>query len=267
MKSWFVPGFAFATVAASAIATTAPALAASISYSDAYEPSNSTAATLDTIDAFTGGLTDTEVRSGLYGFTDIEDSVLSVQKFNASLGTLKSVKLTFDAGLWQKAYYEHTGNAGAAGRNLSFNFAADLGLKSAEGGTSIFDIPLLGSNNFTVTTYDGGFDFGGTSGGKFATGLNGQYQASKTITDATALQAFIGAGSIDYLFSAFGSFGISGPGNLTSGVSTLAKGAIRVDYEYDSKAVPEPMSLLGLAAVAGGAIAQRRRSRAIADQA
>lgn len=265
MKSWFAPGVAFATVAVSTIAATAPALAASLSYSDAYAPDASTTVTLDAIDAFTGGLTDAEVRSGSYGFTDIEDSVLSVQKFDASLGTLKSVKLTFDAGLWQKAYYEHTGNAGLAGRNLNFNFAANLGLKSAVGGASIFDIPLSGASDFTVPKYDGKLDFGGASGGKFATSLSGQYQATKTITDATALQAFIGSGSIDYLFSAFGSFGISGPGNLTSGVSTLAKGAIRVDYEYDEKSVPEPVSLLGLVAVAGGAIVQRRRSRAIAD--
>lgn len=264
MKSWFAPGVAFATVAVSTIAATAPALAVSLSYTDAYAPDASTTVTLDAIDALTGGLTDAEVRSGSYGFTDIEDSVLSVQKFDASLGTLKSVKLTFDAGLWQKAYYEHTGNVGPAGRNLSFNFAANLGLKSAAGGASIFDIPLSGANDFTVPKYDGSLDFGGPSGGKFATGLNGQYQATTTITDATALQAFIGAGSIDYLFSAFGSFGISGPGNLTSGVSTLAKGAIRVDYEYD-KSVPEPVSLLGLVAVAGGAIVQRRRSRAVVD--
>lgn len=265
MKSWFAPGVAFATVAASTIVATVPAFAASISYSDAYVPDAETTATLDTIDAFTGGLTDAEVRSGSYGFTDIEDSVLSVQKFNASLGTLKSVKLTFDAALWQKAYYEHTGNAGPAGRNLSFNFAANLGLKTAGGGASVFDIPLTGANDFTVPKYDGSLDFGGPSGGKFATGLNGQYQATTTITDVTALQAFIGSGSIDYLFSAFGSFGISGPGNLVSGVSTLAKGAIRVDYEYDEKSVPEPVSLLGLAAVAGGAIVQRRRSRAVVD--
>ncbi|MBD2635780.1 choice-of-anchor E domain-containing protein [Limnothrix sp. FACHB-881] len=257
MKSWFAPSVALATISLSSIA--APALALSISYSDAYVPDASTVTTLNAIDAFTGGLTDAEARNGLYGFTDIEE-VLSIQKFDPSLGTLKSAKLTFDTGLWQKAYYEHLGrlrpgNAAA----IKFDFEANLNLTSS-GGTSVFDIPLTGAHDFTASSFDGTQDFAGTSGRKFATSLNGQYQQTKTITDAAALAGFIGAGSIDYTFSASALFSVFGPGNLSAGVLTLAKGALRVDYEYEkeSTSVPEPTALLGLGLVAGGAMVQRR---------
>lgn len=256
MKSWFAPSVALATISLSSIA--APALALSISYSDAYVPSASTVTTLNAIDGFTGGLTDAEARNGLYGLTDI-NQVLSIQKFDPSLGTLKSAKLTFDTGLWQKAYYEHFGIAAPSGAPVDFDFSANLSLKSS-GGSSIFDIPLTGAHDFTVSSFDGGLDFAGTSGRKFATSLNGQYQQAKTITDAAALAGFIGAGSIDYTFSASALFSVFGPGNLNAGVLTLAKGALRVDYEYEkeSTSVPEPTALLGLGLVAGGAMVQRR---------
>lgn len=253
MKSWFAPSVALATISLSSIA--APALALSISYSDAYVPSANTVTTLNAIDGFTGGLTDAEARNGLYGLTDI-NQVLSIQKFDPSLGTLKSAKLTFDTGLWQKAYYEHFGSAAAP---VAFDFSANLSLKSS-GGSSIFDIPLTGAHDFTVPSFDGGLDFAGTSGQKFSTSLNGQYQQAKTITDAAALAGFIGAGSIDYTFSASALSKLSGPGNWSAGVLTLAKGALRVDYEYEkeSTSVPEPTALLGLGLVAGGAMVQRR---------
>jgi|GEM_PF-3752017 len=67
--------------------------------------------------------------------TDIEDALLSVQKFDVSLGTLKSVKVNFDGQIVGNANVE---NLDAKDQTLTFDLSGNLQLGSEILGT-LFD--------------------------------------------------------------------------------------------------------------------------------
>lgn len=188
--------------------------------------------------------------------TDIEDALLSVQKFDASLGTLKSVKVNFDGQIVGNANVE---NLDAKDQTLTFDLSGNLQLMGSEILGTLFDETANKADSLNATAYDGTFDFGGTSGGSFS-GLTAVASGEKTYTDQSFLNAFIGDGNIDFLFSAFTNSKVTGSANIVSQINTQGGAMVSVVYEYEkTQEVPEPSVMLGLGLVASAGWLSRRK--------
>ncbi|MCG6135073.1 MAG: choice-of-anchor E domain-containing protein [Nostoc sp. LLA-1] len=192
--------------------------------------------------------------------TNIVNAPLSIQKFNSSLGTLQSVIVNFSTDVTGSAGFEHTGQGKI---DVTVNLGALITLAS-NNGLDLFGLtPLTPSvaQSYTVGSFDGTVDFTGTSG-KTITGLVAADSSTKTFTDSNDLAKFIGAGNLDFLFSANATSNVTGSGNMASFITTLAGANISVTYNYDTaQAVPEPAAALGLGLFAGvGLLSQRKKS-------
>jgi len=133
---------------------------------------------------------------------------------------------------------------------VTLTLGSELTLRRPDGSTLVVANPVF-DRSFTFSAFDGGIDFGGTSGG------------STGSVDATGSNSFTSSASSDFaLFSglagdfislglgAIGATSGSGAGNLITQFATAASGSATVTYEYTPFAeVPEPASM---ALVLGG---------------
>jgi len=177
--------------------------------------------------------------------------VLTLSKFDASLGTLTSVKFTYSGEVNTSARVE---SLDAAPANVTIQTSASI----AFGGPINDTVPASGSANQNLSIFDGVIDFAGTSGFTFPDIVG---SSSDVLTLTSGLGAFIGAGTYDIDVTANGSSSATGAGNLISQISTRASANILVEYTFDapSNNVPEPgvLALLGLGML-GVAFARRR---------
>ncbi len=234
MNSKFLGTLAAASTLAVIVATAGTANAASISYTTS---------------------------SGDFDYTDFEKT-LSVQKFDSSLGTLNSVLLNFTGEISGNAGFE---NRSSKASTVIVNLGATLDLTKA--GLSLQPLfPINPSNTYSynVPRYDGRTDYDGISGRSIGD-LTASQSISKLFTDTPSLSIFTGAGNLDFLFSAIATSTVTGSGNITSYINTLAKGNLSVTYDYDAPnptRVPEPSALLGFGLVAGfGLLSQGKKAR------
>lgn len=220
---------------------TAIANAATISYTAAYQPTP--------VDIEFGAPTG-------YGFTDIVNSILSIQKFDSSLGTLNSVLVEFTGSMRGDAEFE---SRDARPQTITVDLSGLLTLVGPDN-NPVFNLNPQEIRQENVSRYDGVTDFGGTSG-RTISGISAEASTSETITDFSALAPFIGSGTVDFSFSARAQSAIRGSGNIISGISTFAKADIKVIYDYTEvpKKVPESSMVLGLGLIAGfGLLSQRK---------
>ncbi len=201
--------------------------------------------------------------------TNVIDALLSVQKFDASLGTLTKVSLAFNGLIQGDAKIESLDSQAA---NVTFNLGGSLTLLD---GTNtlpnpIFDVAVSASDSKAVSAFDGLIDFAGTSGASFD-GLVASTSGTEVYTDSTLLSFFTGSGPLDFLFTALASSQVTGAGNIISQITTKAGAGITVTYHYDpaeTESVPEPSVLLGLGTVLGaGLLTLRKRGNALVDEA
>ncbi len=192
--------------------------------------------------------------------TDIRNQLLSVQQFDASWGTLKSVQVNFDGQLVGNALFE---NMDAKDQTITFDLSGNLQLVGPDFLESpLFNQTVSQADSLNATAFDGTIDFGGTSGGSF-TGLTALASGQKTYTDQSILNAFMGNGTIDFLFSALGNSRVTGSGNLISQINTQGGAMISVVYEYErTREIPEPSVLFGLGLVAGAGWLSRQKKAA-----
>lgn len=234
MNSKFISTLAAATTLAGIVATAGTANAASLTYTTS---------------------------SGDFEFTDIEKT-LSIQKFDSALGTLKSVYLNFTGDISGNAGFENRSNNAST---VTVNLGALINL-TKEGLDLHPPFPVSPSSTYSynVARYDNITDFAGASG-RTIDNLTATESISKVFTDNSALNIFTGVGNLDFLFSAIATSTVTGSGNISSYVETLAKANLSVTYDYDAPnitKVPEPSTLLGFGLVAGfGLLSQRKKSR------
>lgn len=190
--------------------------------------------------------------------TDIRDEILSIRQFDASRGTLTSVKIKFDGQLLGDASFE---NRDAQNQRMTFDLSGNLKLTGpAFLSNPLFNESVSAADSLDATAFDGVIDFGGTSGGSF-TGLTAFASGESIYTDQSILNAFMGNGNLDFLFTALGTSRVSGSGNIVSQINTQASAVVSVVYEYDkAQEIPEPSAMIGLGLVAGAGWLSRKRN-------
>ena len=193
------------------------------------------------------------------GDTNFQET-LSVAQFDNSLGTLNSVKLTFDGWIISSVGFENTNDG-----PYDADFFASLGWYSTISNSVTLNITggsttYLGvTENATSTApnldaYDGLTDYAGVSGLTEEI-INENYQIIVTLTDPSELGGFTGSDFVDFTIDASNSGLSSLMGISSSFLSTQAGVSVLAEYDYT---VPEPMTiaLLGL----GGLFIRRRKS-------
>ncbi|MBD2360679.1 PEP-CTERM sorting domain-containing protein [Anabaena minutissima FACHB-250] len=190
-----------------------------------------------------------------FALTDIIDQSINVQKFDASLGTLKSVILEFDGAIAGGAGFENRGNSAA---QVAVKFASDLTLELDQ---ILLSINPQNISTYQVARYDGTTDNAGASG-RTLDNLSAAQSGSQSYTDSQILQSFIGTGNLNFLFSAIATSEIIGSGNMSSYFDTFAKAGVKVTYDYDPvQSVPESSTTLGFGLIAGiSLLSQRKKS-------
>lgn len=192
--------------------------------------------------------------SDAYSGTTNWSTVLSLPKFDTSLGTLQQVELLLMGDVQTIFRFE---NRSSSVRDVSQT--ATVTLAFGNPGAGVLVVPL--AVNITVAAFDGVRDYGGDSG--YTTTSTGSQQNTRQWTALLDdLSPFTGPGLLDVNVSANG-VSTTLSGNRDSSIATTAAGSARISYLYgaDSSAVPEPGSLaLVLAALTAGTLVRRRRA-------
>ncbi|WP_414583006.1 choice-of-anchor E domain-containing protein [Scytonema sp. PCC 10023] len=239
MRRRFLSVLTAASALAGIVGITEAAHAATVTYTTAYNAP-----------------TDPTVPYAGFGYTDIINAPLSIQKFDSSLGTLDSVTIDFIGDIKGDAGFE---NRSPQASTVTVDLSGDLKLELADG-TSVAEFSPQQDYSYDVAKYDGTTDFGGTSG-KTVVGLTASQSDTKTYTDNTLLQSFTGSDNLNLLFSATAKSTVSGSGNIASYVTTYAKSNVEVTYDYQPRKVPEPSVILGIGVMTGvGLLVQKNRS-------
>lgn len=190
-------------------------------------------------------------------------NTLSFAKFDTSLGNLTSIR--FDL----SGVVQGSGNAesmDATASTVTLSLGSLLGLTRPDNSTLVVTNPVF-SQTFNFSAFDGGIDFGGTSGGTTgsvsATGSN--FFVSSSASDF-ALFSALGGGTINLGLNAVGASSGTGSGNLIQQFTTAASGVAKVTYTYTATTpttdVPEPASLALVCGGLGLLAARRRKHKA-----
>lgn len=221
MKATILSAITTASTFTGILFTTAIANAATLDYSAAYEPTR----------------------------TNITNAILSLQKFDSSLGELNSITVEFTGNLIGNGGFE---NEDATEQTITVDLSGLLRL-TGPNNNPLINLTPQGSKKYDVSEYDEVWDFGGTSGRKID-GLQATQSDSETLTDQSSFTPFIGTGTVDFSFSALASSTLKGSGNISSRISTFAGANVKVIYDYTvdtPRKIPESSMVLGLGLIAG----------------
>lgn len=177
---------------------------------------------------------------------------LSLPGFNAAMGTLTLVKLTFSGTAFESISLENLDNVT---RGFSASHTVQLQL-SRVGGPTLLTLSDTLAQSGSLGAFDGHMDFAGGSG----TALSRTTPLSSLIFDSNLAQ-YLSTGMLSFRVTATGTDSLTSAGNLLSETIGQTDASLLVQYTYTP--IPEPSVVacwLGLGAI--GACLTRRGSRA-----
>jgi hypothetical protein len=196
----------------------------------------------------------TKTASTSFAPINILNQSIGIEQFNSSLGTLQSVTIDFTGDIQGDAGFENRSQNPA---QIKVSLGSNLSL--SVNNQSLLTLTPQNISTYQTTAYDGINDFGGTSG-QTISGLMTSQSGNFASTDSQFLQSFIGAGNVNFMFSALANSVVGGSGKMSSFVDTWAKANVRVTYEYDStQSIPEASAVLGLGLIAGIVLSQHKK--------
>lgn len=230
--------------------------------------------------------------SNIYGVSD-ELKQMSIQGFDPSLGNLTSVVVNYSAELRFREAFEHTGtvsnNTDQSISVITWSHVASYGLvnplvtniaqlendsdyQNSLNEPSVWNqtSSFIHSSNELATgslfplspgethSYDGTFDFSGTSGYDFSKRQVSSISQTSTLTSIDYLNFFTNSSSVNLYAGGSAASVVDGPGNLLSLILTESDHEITVTYNY--QAVPETSSVSLIAIGALGSLLRRKRN-------
>lgn len=208
----------------------------------------------------------TEVFSQTFGPTGLVAApfpvfpLISLHKFDPTLGTLQGVTLTLDLTAANDILFE---NFGASPHNVTLNAVSTVNFSGT--GIPSFSSIVNFSPIRNVTAFDGSFDYAGTSG--FHIIESASAGPVQFIVGPSSFANFIGLGNYSGTLSGSLLPTVQGISNndFSSGFGSNASGKVTVTYLF--AAVPEPSTwgtiILGFAMI-GLSLKRRRNLRAVA---
>lgn len=178
---------------------------------------------------------------------------LQLPRFDARLGSLTQVKLSYAGEVWQTLYAE---NKSPTASTYDLTATATLALSRLSGPKLFAPVPITLHRAGALGAFDGNLDFAGTSGDRFCQ----DFAFTRVFMDPN-LDCYVGSGSIGFIASAVGCSTLISGGNFVKGGSTSAAASLSVEYSYAT--IPEPSAfavMLGVAAVGVVALRRRRQS-------
>lgn len=200
----------------------------------------------------------------LTGTPNSDTRSIQLPGFDANLGTLTHVTLTFDGFVQQRARGEFYNNAGTGTSPFSYNLTTTVSLDRT-GGPDLLDftpVTLAGAGT-RQSLFDGTIDFAGASG--FDTTLITTALLDSYFAPQNLLASYISVSPVSFLVTATGNSSISGPGNVILGTTNLVGGFLGVEYTYT--AIPEPSTyaaILGAATLGYAALRRRKQKQVVA---
>jgi hypothetical protein len=178
---------------------------------------------------------------------------LVIPKFDPALGTLISVSWSVSGNIEGSAAFE---SLDASATTIQTALSATIRLQRPDA-TDLQVIIPVAMNSDSASAFDGGIDFGGTSGKTYAglTASDSGSSSSMSPADLALFTAGFLGETISLPVSATGSSTGSGAGNLLLLFNTFAGASAEVCYTYEPIPAPSALALLGL----GGLVAGRRR--------
>jgi hypothetical protein len=182
---------------------------------------------------------------------------LSIAQFDASLGTLTGVTLTFTGHNTGTLAAENLATAGTLNLTGSASYSLNSAVWNLTGSATAAHV-------FNAAGFDGSVDYGGASGATF-TNATGEYVNSITLT--SGLEAFIGSGQLAFGVNVVGGSSYTGTGAAVVTFAQSADAELNVTYHYTTPSavttVPEPgthaLFWVGLVVVGWVNRLQRRR--------
>lgn len=181
---------------------------------------------------------------------------LSFPKFDSTLGTLNSITVTLYGGVTGTARGE---SEDGSPTTITLTLGASLTLTRPDTTTIVVSLPSL-NQTFNATAFDNVVDYGGTSGVTY-TGLSANATNTVSLSGASDISLFTGAGSISLPIIGTGNSSGSGPGNLDTKFTTQGSATGVVTYNYSTATVPEPKVYGAIGAVACLGLLGYRRFR------
>lgn len=180
--------------------------------------------------------------------------VLNFTQFDASFGTLTSIKVTLGGNVIGTAKGESEDNGPTT---IVLNLGAKITLTRPDNTKLVIDAPTV-QESFNATAFDGVADYAGTSGVTY-TGIQNSLSNTATLTSAADLALFTGTGTVAAPVTGVGNSSGSGAGNLDTQFRTQASATGSIEYTF-APGVPEPASwALMIAGFCMVGIAARRR--------
>ena len=218
------------------------------------------AATITNAAAVTATVTATgEITMSTTNWTD----TISVADFDTSLGTLTSVSFTLTGSLEGDAKLE---SLDAAPATVKVTLEGQIKLFDLDNNLLNVSVPTT-NETFNASVFDGGIDFGGTSGIDFGTltasDTDGPTTLSSLTTSLTLADFTDGVANV-FNISAQAQSNASGAGNVITQFGTRAGAMVSIVYTYVPTPVvgvssPSHIALLGLGLVGLAGVRRLRK--------
>lgn len=203
------------------------------------------------------------------------DHNLTVNKFNASLGTLDKIVFTLSAqaiGTYKIENLSLTTPV-TIRKNSTFGVGVDVTIPGSLSASTLSVAPILTvAANTPLTVFDGTKDYAGTSGRTYTLDASDLMEMTLLSTAMTLVDKslFIGSGIVSFIGTADSLIGFNYNGGTPEAVGTAqASEFLTVDYYYTpspnppTSAAPEPGTIMllstGLLGLGGSAFFRRRR--------
>ncbi len=157
---------------------------------------------------------------------------LQIPAFDASLGTLTSVRLTLTAQISQIVRGE---NRGASATAYSYALTTSLTLAKGAGALFFAPAPAVAAGAGNLASFDGRADFAGPSGFSFNQAI--ARTDTRLETGAAMLADFTGAGLIDFSAAALANAIFGGAADFAGLGTSDVTMTLEVDYAYSP--IPE----------------------------